>query len=255
MSFLRSPIHVASLSTPVAAGGGGGFSDTPSNYAGLIGWWKADSLSANDGDLIASWADSSGNSNTATAAGTARPTYKASIYNGQPTLRFNGTTNIMSLTSSIKATSGVSAWAAMCVIKLFNTNVTGTCFDGSVSGDEMTRQSFAGVNNRMYLRILEMQSGPRTSNQFLVYGQTDLSMIVAKIAAGAGGPTFYEGKTARGVQGSFEDTPVWNRIGGPQNPTNMDICEMLFWDGLITDANLTSLYDNYFVPKWGLATM
>ncbi len=51
----------------------------------------------NDGDPVASWTDSSGNSHTATAATTARPTFKTAILNSLPILRFDGTANIMSV--------------------------------------------------------------------------------------------------------------------------------------------------------------
>lgn len=63
----------------------------PDDITGLVCWLKADSLTASDGDLIASWTDESGNSNTPVqATAGAKPTYKVSQVNGLPVLRFDG---------------------------------------------------------------------------------------------------------------------------------------------------------------------
>lgn len=63
----------------------------PSEIASLALWLKADSLSLADGDPVATWADQSGNGLDATEADSAkRPVYKASILNGQPVVRFDG---------------------------------------------------------------------------------------------------------------------------------------------------------------------
>ncbi len=80
-----APLTLAS-SVPVFA---------PSDLANLALWLKADALALNDGDLVDTWTDSSGNSRSATAATTARPTYKANIVNGKPVLRFDGTSDYM----------------------------------------------------------------------------------------------------------------------------------------------------------------
>ena len=62
----------------------------PANISGLKLWLKADSLALNDGDAVASWSDSSGNgaNATQTTAGL-KPTFKTSILNSKPVVRFN----------------------------------------------------------------------------------------------------------------------------------------------------------------------
>ena len=67
-----------------------------SDLTGLVSWYKADSLSASDGDLVDSWADSSGNGWTLSASGGSRPTYRASETNSLPAVEFNGSSNILS---------------------------------------------------------------------------------------------------------------------------------------------------------------
>lgn len=62
-----------------------------------LGLWgvKADSLALSDGDPVATWTDEKGNHNL-TAAGGARPTYKATAGpNSKPTVRFDGVANLM----------------------------------------------------------------------------------------------------------------------------------------------------------------
>lgn len=58
-------------------------------------WLDATQLSLVEGDLVSTWLDYSGNGRHATAATDQRPTYRAILANGRPTLEFNGTTNGM----------------------------------------------------------------------------------------------------------------------------------------------------------------
>jgi hypothetical protein len=238
----------------VIGGGGGGLSDSPDNYANLKGWWKADAYSGSDGDLVSTWLDSSGNSNDATASSTARPTYKTGIYNSKACMRFNGTTNILTLATVLKPTAWDGAWSAMAVGLVSSANLSNAWFGGASSGDYVLRQSYGGSNNRITIRILSLGSGDRTSQGF-GNTNTDLTAFGWTMGAGAAGPTAYEGKTTRGTQGSYEDLIQFNRIGADGGsmfyPWTGDLCELCFWQ---TDmaANMTSLYDNYFKPKWGL---
>jgi len=64
---------------------------TPDQITGLVTWLKADALALVDADPVASWTDSSGNSNSPVqATGAAKPTYKTNIINGLPVVRFDG---------------------------------------------------------------------------------------------------------------------------------------------------------------------
>ena len=74
---------------------------TPDQLTGLVAWYKADALSLNDGDAVATWTDSSGNSNDATqGTGSAQPTFKTSIINGKPVVRFDGGDDLSTATES-----------------------------------------------------------------------------------------------------------------------------------------------------------
>ena len=61
--------------------------------ANLKMWLKADSLALSDGASMGVWADSSTAGNNATS-GTPAPIFKKAIYNGQPVVRFSGTSNM-----------------------------------------------------------------------------------------------------------------------------------------------------------------
>lgn len=77
---------------------GGGFS--PASISGLRLWLKADSLALNDGDAVATWADSSGNSNAATqATSSKRPLYKVGIQNSLAAVLFDGTDDVLTANS------------------------------------------------------------------------------------------------------------------------------------------------------------
>lgn len=69
-------------------------------------WIEADQLSLlSDNDLLATWG-------AWTAAGTARPTYKATgWFNGAPCVRFNGTTNVMNGASYVAPTGATTIFA------------------------------------------------------------------------------------------------------------------------------------------------
>lgn len=72
---------------------GGGKGEAALQISGLKAWFRADRIAGlNDGDLVTTWSDSSGNGNHATQATAAnKPTYKLNIFNGQPVVRFAAT--------------------------------------------------------------------------------------------------------------------------------------------------------------------
>jgi hypothetical protein len=73
----------------------------PDDISDLELWLKADALSLNNNDAVATWTDSSGNENDATQATSGnRPVFKTNILNGKPVVRFDGTDDWMSVPSS-----------------------------------------------------------------------------------------------------------------------------------------------------------
>ena len=72
---------------------------TPSNLDSgtLTAWYKADSLSLNDGDGVSSWDDSSGNGNDVSqAVGTRQPTFETNELNSLPVVRYDNNNDLLS---------------------------------------------------------------------------------------------------------------------------------------------------------------
>ncbi len=67
---------------------------SPTDVPSLVYRWRADSITAANGAAVASWPALAGGVALA-ASGSAQPTYVASGINGQPTVRFNGTSTRM----------------------------------------------------------------------------------------------------------------------------------------------------------------
>lgn len=89
----------------------------PTSVSGLIGWWKADALTLNDGDAVGSWTDSSGAGNALVQATAGKkPLYKTKILNGMPVVRFDGTDDVLvsagGMTGTPKHAFAVAKYAA-----------------------------------------------------------------------------------------------------------------------------------------------
>lgn len=95
---------------------------TPSSIANLQLWLKADSLSLNDGDAVTTWTDSSSAGNNVTQSTTAaKPTFKTSILNGRPVVRFDGGDDLRTASSPT-----ISSQAEFTVFAVASAGASGT---------------------------------------------------------------------------------------------------------------------------------
>jgi len=230
---------------------GGGLTDAPSNYANLYAWWKADAIvGLTDGQQVASWVDSSASGNNATQSSSSlKPIYKTGIYNGQPCVRFDGSDDILTI-SSISATAWNQPWTLAVICRASTSSGTFSMLEGT-GGDYFARQTYApGVGNRFAARMIDLGFGVKTSPGLTV-GPLDLTAGIFLPNYPSDYLVWYEGKTLLGNQGVYGYAPVLNRIGGPSQPWAGDICEICFWRTTLNSTQITSLYDNYFKPKWG----
>ncbi len=121
---------------------------TPDQLTGLVAWLKADALGLSDGDAVASWTDSSGNSNTPTQGTAAnKPTFTASVLNGKPVIRFDGNDGLT------MPTEGNFDLATSTIFAIFKRN-SGT--SGTVMGKSTT--GFVNAQRRK-LQIATTSSG------------------------------------------------------------------------------------------------
>lgn len=78
---------------------------SPSDISGLNLWLAADAITGlSDGDTISTWEDQSASNWDATASGSGQPTYETNEKNGLPVVRFDGTDDFLSLTTSAQST-------------------------------------------------------------------------------------------------------------------------------------------------------
>jgi len=105
----------------VAAGAmeSGGRPAPPDALPGLVFWAKADAgVATNESGKVTGWADQSGRGNHAAATDASAPVFVASEpgLNGQPTLRFNGTSQKMTVANRI-LTNGIAGCTVIAMAK------------------------------------------------------------------------------------------------------------------------------------------
>ena len=89
---------------------------SPTDISGLKLWLKADAGVTYDGsNRVSAWADQSGQGNNASASGDERPVYSASGLNSKPTISFNGSAQVLTITDN--ASLDFSTMSAYLVIK------------------------------------------------------------------------------------------------------------------------------------------
>lgn len=100
-------------------------------------WLKADALALSDGDLVASWTDSSGNNNHAVQATAAnKPTYYTNAISDKPAVWFDGANasgpnkDFLSLTSNITASGNLTVFV---VWRRGNIESDGALFGGAAN--------------------------------------------------------------------------------------------------------------------------
>jgi len=74
-------------------------------------------LALADNDPVATFTDVSNNGQSATASGTARPTFRTGIQGGNPVVRFDGTNNKMNLSTNRFITTAIT-WTLLVVSKV-----------------------------------------------------------------------------------------------------------------------------------------
>lgn len=145
----------------------------PSTITGLKLWLKADSLGLTDGTPVGTWTDSSGTSNSATAAGSARPLFKTSIINGLPALLFDGAATVMTFPNDpiiptstfVVSQTNIAASSALTYAAMIITSnasgirichrLTGTNWGTFVSGDLSSGEDLvSGTPNLLELTTL-----------------------------------------------------------------------------------------------------
>lgn len=207
-------------------------------------WLKADSLALNDGDKVATWADSSGNARNATQATEAqKPTYKTGILNGKPVVRWDGTEFV---NLGISAFSLGDVWSLF-VVAISTAAGAGVTNDVFVSASKLTArynsdtptrwQSIAGggfadkVAPTSAWHLLTSIRGATTLQQW-VDQSAGTAVVIATAAAASEAVTI-------GMNPAFADT-----LTG-------DIAEIIFYPDALSASN-QGLVEGYLKAKYGI---
>jgi hypothetical protein len=219
----------------------------------LTAWYKADSISGSDGDSVASWADSSGNSHTtAQLTASRQPTLQTNELNSKSVVRFDGTNDI--LTDSDIAALDVGTGDIWLASVLKSTDDSGAQFffeKGTTSFALMT--TAAGV--------LQARLGGTTNIPTQSAGNWSRTAFVIVTASRVSGSCngFVNGSNMT-TTGTTNTTSISNSdvldlgasaVGG--NPMTGDLAEVLV-GGATLDTNQRQKIEGYLAHKYGLQT-
>lgn len=229
---------------------------TPDSVGTPDFWWKADSFALADGTAVGGvgveWQDQSTNNRDGTqGTAAARPTFRTNIFGTMPSIRFDGSDDALEFPV---ATFGTNTALTLIWVGKGIANV-----DGNILGHNV---------NSMQLRVyytnldkVDFFDGAINviSDTFGTTLTSNVKMITWKRYLNAGNYVidFRENKTARGVNmGPAGGSCTYNRIGrafyGAGSTPNVEMGELIGYPSALTDAQLDSLYDTYFKPRWGL---
>lgn len=231
---------------------------TPASFGNMEAWWKADSFALADNTAIGGggneWQDQSVNNRDGTqATAGARPLFRTNIFGSMPSVRFDGSDDFLQFTSDIVFAGG--APAGEFTIILVGKSLNGA--DGEILGHEtdniQIRVNRAGAS---VVSMFNAAGSPELISTAFSSALTNVKMIVWRRSQipGADSGAFRENKTARGTSPGMTSQYTLQRIGKTSfgGFPNWDIGELVLYSQGLTDANLDSLYDGYFKPRWGL---
>lgn len=224
----------------------------PSDLSSLVRWYKADSYSLADGDAVGGvgreWIDQSVSAVNATNAGADQPLYKTNIFGTMPGLLFSN--DRLTMTSAITL---AASFTIIIISKKDNALGLDSFILGHSSINHQFRIDYGGTD-----RISARQNGEAESISLPFTALSDVvrSQMVGK-TAGSSLAHFRENKLFRDdFAFSSATAPIeYDVIGNTffaGSEYNGYIAEICIWTALHSDADLDTLYDQYFKPRWGL---
>lgn len=218
----------------------------PSELGSAHTWLKADSLALSDGAAVSSWTDSSGNGRTASQATAGnQPTFKTNILNGKPVVRFDGTTDFMTV-----AVNAGDTYTIFMVVMLTSTAASQQLFNnGNSNGYGF---SYNVPNRDMVYRAVA--DNLDTFNSYTA-GTYEIWTGSRLTGAGAQGIFYVNGVQHLTTTGN-PTTPTTNLYLGAQEGTlafmGGDVAEFIFYTRVLTGnerANIhTYLANKYNIP-------
>ena len=219
--------------------------------APLTVWYKADSISGSDGSSVASWEDSSGNTNTVVQFTTARrPKLQTNELNGYSVLRFDGSNDILSDgdIAALDVGSG-DIWMAV-VFKSTDDSGSQFFFEKEPTSFALMTTAAGELQARLgsTTNIPKQNSGNWSRTGFVIATAFRSSSTCSGFVNGSAMDTTGTTNTAKINNTSVLDIGA-TAVGG--NPMTGDIAEILIGGGTITEKELKAV-EGYLADKYGL---
>jgi hypothetical protein len=197
----------------------------------------------NDGDPVTTWTDSSVNGNNATQTGSARPTFKTSIVNGKPVVRFvSASLQQLNLASQI---TSLAPWTVFSVVSRPNTSsvlqtIAGIAAQGANgllihSDDHIYFQDRTGV----------MNTSVPTGAAFHV--------ITTNMQIGSAGFVYLDGTSLATSFGVSPQTGNFDNIGARQTPiySDGDMAEIIIYNANLSGTDRANI-EKYLGTKYAI---
>ena len=213
----------------------------PTQVTGLQAWWKADSLALSDGAPVANWTDSSTHGRNATPG--VAPTFVLNLPNGKPAVHFTSGTVLRFTAIPIATPAGytiiaVTFRAAGQVLNVMSANT------GSAAPEGLD----CGAGNSVYMSDAGNRvTSPIQSNRWSVYTQN--SDFAGTFHVFENGMPLTLGYL--GIWSSFNH---YDQIGmrGDGDSGDGYIAELLFYDHILSDTDRMSV-EKYLGDKYAIS--
>jgi len=219
--------------------GGGAAAFSPASIPGLQLWLDASQIvGLNDGDVVTTWQDLSGNGNDVTqTTGSRQPTYQTNEVNGKPCVRFDGVDDFLRCTTFSQA----QPLTVLVVSKLTGSTGQKRMFDGNTSRFLIGLQ--LGANLIFYaggeINYADAPPWPWRYYTGIFHGSSS-SQYRNGTLLGNGNPGTW----------SLDDLMVGAGVFGFE-PWEGDIAELIIYDSSLSAGNLALLH-SYIASKYGL---
>jgi len=220
---------------------------SPMSFAAIGGWLRADSFTdLSDGDSIGvagnEWIDQSGNGRDAIQNGIqAVPTWESNEVNGLPVARFSDVFLQTSLAFPEISFAGDFTVILACSTK----SATDTLWVNHRTANHQLRRNVGGGNDAASYAGLGFHSSSAFSGA---------SNVFQLLTYRRSGTTFSwrQNKTARGTSAEAAQNLRLNTLcnNGFLGGGSGDLGEIVFYSAHRSDAEVDSLYDGYFKPRW-----
>lgn len=222
----------------------------PATVTGLVNRWRASDLALANGAAVSTWAAATGGASWTQATGAAQPTFVTGVANGQPVVRFDGTSSYM--TATVSAIS--QPYTAIVIYKALTVPTTngvimqlldgGTV--GTTTGFQLVYGNSGGPISDAWAGADTLGGTPNTT-AFRVYGA---SFNGASSAVWMDGTAVVPAQNA-GPNATGTAWAIGRQAASAARFANIDIAEILIYNRAMVAADW-SVVDSYAQDTYGV---